>query len=97
MILKILLLIIFIQLFLEAFSRGFREGMDNPFQVTIPTTPPYVETVFDNAYPDLGTDCSFNQNIKKPFYDQSYNLYTNKNNTYFTSHQNILKSASNSC
>jgi len=101
MILKILLLIIFIQLFLELFnepfSEPFREGLDISFQVVIPTTPPYIETVFDNSYPDLGTDCSFNVNIKKPFYDQSYNLYTNKNNTYYTSNQNILKAASNSC
>ena len=94
MILKILLLIIFFQLFLET----FREGMIFSNTNVTATEPP--SSTINNSFleiPNLNTDCSFNENIKFPHYNQTDNLYTNKNNFLSNNYQNILNAIKSTC
>ena len=91
MILKILLLIIFFQLFLEC----FREGMIGSKNTSDDTSSPQLE---DIEYPILIKGCSYEKdNVKFPYYNQTNNTYTNKNNFLYNNFQNILKAASTSC
>lgn len=90
MILKILLLIIFFQLFLECFREGMIGQMSEVEK----------ETSFNLEDIVLSKDCSYNDNlynIKYPYYNQTLNTYTNKNNFLYNNYQNILKYATTPC
>ena len=90
MILKILLLIIFFQLFLEC----FREGMIGQESEVEKETPFNLEDIV------LSKDCPYNDNrnnIKYPYYNQTLNTYTNKNNFLNNNYENILKYATTPC
>ncbi len=67
------------------------------------SSPIFIEKTVSNSeygdleYLDIGSDCSYNINIKFPYYNQTLNTYTNKNNFLHNNYKNILKYATTSC
>ncbi len=78
-----ILKIILLIIFFQLILETFREGM--------------ADTTFDLESPSLDTTCEYNRNIKKPYYNQTLNTYTNKNEFLYNNRENIIYYATANC